>query len=370
MVIGAFWMLRELEVSSARAALVEVTLDGAGRPRARLHLPATKTDQRALGASRSHGCGCPRAGPPVPGCPAHAAWDQLRLLRARFPDRWSSGRPDAALPLFPTAAGQACSKSSVVASILEAADLLGVPRSAPDGSERVSGHSLRATGAQGLARAGLELWSIQLLGRWGSEAVRGYVRDAALSRSEEWAAQVLQSRPLDALAQEAAPQLEAMVRGGSGFDEALAVVCRETVAVAPQGCADHADLAEQLAPIVVEAIAGAGDFAPAALLADPSAQAAEEDLVQDEMGSVLVLNGARGVVHRALTSALDLPPGRATTACGWAFGLCAETSFPSAAEVPDGHRALCGRCLPRWRALRKRLVAPGGALARPGQVAT
>ena len=43
------------------------------------------------------------------------------------------------------------------------------------------------TGAQGLTRAGLDLWQVQLLGRWGSDAVRGYVSGAALGRSDTWA---------------------------------------------------------------------------------------------------------------------------------------------------------------------------------------
>ena len=57
----------------------------------------------------------------------------------------------------------------------------------PDGTERVSGHSLRVTGAQGLARLGLDAWSIQLLGRWGSAVVFGYIREAALGSAELWA---------------------------------------------------------------------------------------------------------------------------------------------------------------------------------------
>ena len=59
--------------------------------------------------------------------------------------------------------------------------LLHVPLSTPDGSERVSGHSLRVTGAQGLARLGWDLWAIQLQGRWHSDVVKRYVREAHLT---------------------------------------------------------------------------------------------------------------------------------------------------------------------------------------------
>ena len=61
----------------------------------------------------------------------------------------------------------------MTATIRAAALHLGSDLVSPDGTERVSGHSLRVTGAQGLARLGLDAWSIQLLGRWGSAAVFG-----------------------------------------------------------------------------------------------------------------------------------------------------------------------------------------------------
>ena len=101
-VCGSFWLLREVEASNTRAALVEVSLAPDGSPRARWHLPASKSDQGALGVARSHGCSCARGSPPSPRCPAHAAWDQLLLLRRLFPERWSGGRPAMDLPMFPS----------------------------------------------------------------------------------------------------------------------------------------------------------------------------------------------------------------------------------------------------------------------------
>ena len=66
-------------------------------------------------------------------------------------------------------------------TIVSAADQLGVPRTSPDLTERVSGHSLRVTGAQGLTLRGWHLWRVQLHGRWGSETVKRYIREAPLS---------------------------------------------------------------------------------------------------------------------------------------------------------------------------------------------
>ena len=78
-------------------------------------------------------------------------------------------------------------------TIGHAALLLGTPLSSPGLAEQVTGHSLRATGAQGFAKAGLDEWSIQLLGRWGSKAIRGYTRGAALEKSSAWAKAVVEN---------------------------------------------------------------------------------------------------------------------------------------------------------------------------------
>ena len=65
----------------------------------------------------------------------------------------------------------------------------------PDGSERVSGHSLRATGAQGLATAGVDAWAIELLGRWGGDTARGDIREARLADASAMAKRVTESVP-------------------------------------------------------------------------------------------------------------------------------------------------------------------------------
>ena len=49
-------------------------------------------------------------------------------------------------------------------------------------SKALHGHSARATGAVHLASTQVELWRIQLFGRWGSEAFKLYVRNAPLSQ--------------------------------------------------------------------------------------------------------------------------------------------------------------------------------------------
>ena len=46
--------------------------------------------------------------------------------------------------------------------------------------KKFTGDSARVSGAQHLAKANIELWRIQLFGRWSSEAFLRYIRDAPL----------------------------------------------------------------------------------------------------------------------------------------------------------------------------------------------
>ena len=120
----------------------------------------SKSDQLALGVAQSLRCCCV----PGPGgraaCPVHALVDHLLYLQAVFPDRWMDGAADVSLPLFPMASGTVVAKTAMQDCIIEAARLLGLPRVAPDGSERVSGHSLRVSGVQGLVLRGWDLWTV------------------------------------------------------------------------------------------------------------------------------------------------------------------------------------------------------------------
>ena len=151
----------------------------------RLTLPASKNDPAAFGTSRSRRCHC--LDRPCTLCPAHSVIDQVLLLGRSFPDRFEEGgRPSLDLPLFPSALGCPVDKGPMVATIVHAARLLGVA-DLPDGSLRVSGHSLRSTGAQGLISLGWRADAVRLQGRWESESVQRYTRDAALHAPSELA---------------------------------------------------------------------------------------------------------------------------------------------------------------------------------------
>ena len=158
---------------------------------------------------------------------------------------------------------------------------------------------------------------------------------------------------LNSLASDVAPLAAARATQGQALEHAIAGAVADLNLGPPAGNSTAEEVAEQLVAPVLCALEDS-EFVPAGELADPVAEDAEKALVEAERCSVLVLNQTRGMVHRAVLTAVVQPPGTETTACGWKFGAADSVSFPDAAAVPEGFTALCGKCLPRWRARRKR----------------
>ena len=133
-------------------------------------LPASKNDQAALGYSRRLRCSCSshaKSRGELAKCIVHVLLGHMHFLKFRFASRWGKDGPSWDLPLFPDNSGSVVAKAAMVESIRRASAHLGVPDSSPDGSERVTGHSLRVSGAQGLIRLGWHPWAVQLQGRLG-----------------------------------------------------------------------------------------------------------------------------------------------------------------------------------------------------------
>ena len=163
-IVASWWMLREIELSALR--LQDVVIKGAGGSCgvATLHLPVSKTDPGALGTFRSLSCACPSVL-----CPVRA------LKRAVHEDtRVGPRRPKH--PVFPNIFGEHLSKKQVVADFRKVARHAGM-----DKGVFITGHSGRVTGAQMFAEAQVEEPRIMVFGRWGSSAVRKYVRVAGLA---------------------------------------------------------------------------------------------------------------------------------------------------------------------------------------------
>ena len=153
--ISSWWLPREIEASNAEIDHVNDITD---EKLVHWRLPSSKADWVALGATRSRSCCCPgNISDPV--YPYHALSAQLEFASSLPQGRW----------LFPTASGDQPSKAGWVATFEWVASQVGEPLETPTGARRFTGHSARATGAVHLAKTQVELWRIQLLGRWGSE---------------------------------------------------------------------------------------------------------------------------------------------------------------------------------------------------------
>lgn len=173
-VCASWWLTREIEAGNAAVMDVQA-LDGA----AAWALPASKTDISALGTARVHGCACGEratvaARLPRALCPACQLLDQQAFVLRRFGSRRD-------VPLWPTQAGAFPSKKAVVATIIEAAKVLGLRTTTPAGAESWGGHAFRRGGAQYLAKQGIDTWRIQALARHSSTAILKYLDEANLT---------------------------------------------------------------------------------------------------------------------------------------------------------------------------------------------
>ena len=187
-VAGCFFMLREVEISSALAKHVTVSSDGLS---ATWLLPTSKTDHRAVGISRTWDCTCAVPGL-APACAVHSLTRQLSRVSA-MADRL--GVPAGDLPLFPSTNGEEVDRAASVGTIFRLAELTGEAIRDATGGYRFGGHSLRTGGAHMLARRGVNPFRTQSLGRWHAPLVVHYAGESpatglahAISRSAGGAA--------------------------------------------------------------------------------------------------------------------------------------------------------------------------------------
>ena len=159
LLVATWWMLREIELGTASVDQITFLVGGGGCGKADFHLPISKSDARALGKHRALSCTCPSAC-----CPVAAA---RRLVNAATP------RTEGATPLAQTAGGAPVAKEAIIKALRAVAAAAGQPNTL-----EVTGHSPRVTVAQLLAAAGIPMERIAAFGRWGSSAVRLYVREA------------------------------------------------------------------------------------------------------------------------------------------------------------------------------------------------
>lgn len=286
----SWWLLREIEAS--RAMVQHVTLDKTGQ-KATWRLPSSKTDQAALGAYRAHRCACGLSSRRT--CPFHQMEDHLRQLGR------STGH------LFPAANGSVATKQGWADTFQEIARLLCIPVTHANGARCFTGHSARVTGARHMASTNVELWRVQLFGRWGSDVFKHYIQDAPLSQ-------------LDSLALETGAKLS--------IEEAklqLQDLLRRTSAEASQMLATP----------------------PADMLHDCEASL-EQTIALPEVDRFVKNANPGGKLHRPLDCSQALHPKEWRTCCGWKFGM-SSTDYTWVSEQEASlllRRQKCFKCFP------------------------
>ena len=178
--VQGLWLLREVEGGTARLDDVRI-LSGHGCGRASWLLPCSKTDPRALGHRRVHGCSCPDRA-----CPTAA---MIRVMEVAKETAEQNGVAANVAPLIPNTAGGFLEKENMVSFFQAVGKQLGKRTG-------ITGHMPRVSGARRMARAGIELWQIQLFARWDSAVIMRYVKEAPLTKSHEIAARLSKERDL------------------------------------------------------------------------------------------------------------------------------------------------------------------------------
>ena len=178
--ICCWWLLRGIEAAAASTKHVwhQQTRD---ELTTFITLPVQKTDPTGACVSRGHSCLCKTAPHLKALCPHHAVLRHLATLRKWFPTQMDL---PAGMPLIPSPDGTTISQTQIVQLFRDTIQRTGttMDRPGPTGEPlpRFSQHSCRVSGAQFLTRLGYTVEAVQLIGRWGSDAIRRYIQEAPL----------------------------------------------------------------------------------------------------------------------------------------------------------------------------------------------
>ena len=175
--ICCWWLLRGIEAAAAKmhhvwrqhTALATTTF---------FTLPIQKNDTTGMCVSRGPNCICERQ-KKNPICPHCAMIRHEKRVRTLFP------RNDT-IAFIPEPEGTHPSKQTIIQIFRRAIQSTGttLQRPGPQGEQiqRFSEHVCRVSGAQFLTRLGYSLDAVQLIGRWGSDAIKRYIQDSPLVR--------------------------------------------------------------------------------------------------------------------------------------------------------------------------------------------
>jgi len=155
---------------------------------------------------------------------------------------------------------------------------------------------MRATGAVHLASSGVDLWRIQLFGRWGSEAFKLYVRKAPLLAIGNIALEAAAGRGISEMMKELVAKRAAVAQS---YGEGLPLKLPE----------EPIQDAIQLAPLVLDDLQRL----------EPS-QPVEENLLSSPDTTFISNTDKTGRTHWTFTRTFELAPFLWSTKCGWKFG--------------------------------------------------
>ena len=324
-IVCAWYMLREIEVSNARAHHLYLTEPDS----VHLLLPVSKTESQGSLTVRTYVCVCRARREPL--CPFHSAKRHLERLRLAGVDSSASNY------LFPGQDGEPLKKFQVVQLIERVLRAAGVETTRPDEAgrqaPRFSGHTLRVSGTQYLAALNVPLAQIQLQGRWSSRAIDRYVQLAPLLRLPQ---NVRAAAAVGALpAQRALPQAEVMVLSD---EEPVTPPAhrRRRRRVAPAATSPSPP------PMVHEP--------PAASALGPGTSITLEQ-VRDEIAKAippakehLIVQPRRRVAHSIGVPEAHNEVHRWRTTCGWGYGWSGYYRIQADSLGPELRR--CRRCFP------------------------
>ena len=164
----------------------------------------------------------------------------------------------------------------------------------------------------GLARLGLDLWAVQLMGRWGSDAVRLYVRGAHVDMVANRTAQAAQGTSLDELVDTILARVRAARDEDSDLVQQLLVEVKELKA----SRSEKPEAEKQLATDELRS-----DLQKEALRTEESSTAS---------GASEFVVSAGGVWHKVLHGPPEFKIEDWSSFCGWCFG----TSRARAIRMP------------------------------------
>eukprot|EP00438_Fugacium_kawagutii_P019770 Skav203660 [mRNA] locus=scaffold2755:70323:71909:- [translate_table: standard] len=319
-VIGSWFMLREIELSAARLSHLYLR-----QSQVFLLLPVHKTDQDGGLTTRCLTCACP-PDRVLPLCPWHAAHRHLR--RVRLHDCY---RDQHDFPLVPDRHGRALSKLQSIEMICRVLEESGIELTRPDEQniprKRFGGHCLRVSGAQFLSASGVSTPLIQLLGRWSSIAVQRY---APLSIVPGLPQRVLlDDRPQEDPLAVAHRALFANTMASSG-----------DTGHHPAPRPEHRD--QPVVVVVSEPSPPVPDPAVTQRLTDIEAQLQALRSMMTPPDEVLIIRRKSNIVHVGQPNESSIQPIHWRSKCGWAYGTA---NFYRLHHL-SGEHVKCRKCFP------------------------